>query len=117
MTSTAPERDQGLGDLQGLLAGVRLGDEQVVDVHAELAGVDGIQRVLGVHEGRHAALPAAISAMTCRARVVLPEDSGPKISTTRPRGMPPMPSASVQRDRIPVEIAATFTFAESHRAA
>jgi hypothetical protein len=26
------------------------------------------------------------SAMTCSAMVVLPEDSGPKISTTRPRG-------------------------------
>ena len=33
-------------------------------------------------------------AMTWRERVVLPEDSGPKISTTRPRGMPPMPSAA-----------------------
>ena len=26
--------------------------------------------------------------------VVLPEDSGPKISTTRPRGKPPTPSAA-----------------------
>jgi hypothetical protein len=29
----------------------------------------------------------------CRASVVLPEDSGPKISTTLPRGTPPMPRA------------------------
>jgi hypothetical protein len=36
---------------------------------------------------------SAPSAMTCSASVVLPDDSGPKISTTRPRGTPPMPSA------------------------
>ena len=31
--------------------------------------------------------------MTCSASVVLPDDSGPKISVTRPRGSPPMPRA------------------------
>src|SRR6266496_3168733 len=31
---------------------------------------------------------------TCSASVVLPLDSGPKISVTRPRGMPPMPIAA-----------------------
>src|SRR3989441_2895390 len=33
-------------------------------------------------------------ATTCSASVVLPLDSGPKISVTRPRGMPPMPIAA-----------------------
>src|SRR3978361_2179160 len=33
------------------------------------------------------------SATVCSASVVLPEDSGPQISTTRPRGSPPTPSA------------------------
>src|SRR6266550_177519 len=33
-------------------------------------------------------------AMICSESVVLPEDSGPKISTTRPRGMPPTPRAA-----------------------
>ncbi|OPZ51317.1 MAG: hypothetical protein BWY92_00235 [Firmicutes bacterium ADurb.BinA052] len=33
------------------------------------------------------------SAMICSATVVLPEDSGPYISATRPRGMPPTPNA------------------------
>src|SRR5437016_13506031 len=33
------------------------------------------------------------SATVWSASVVLPEDSGPKISTTRPRGNPPTPSA------------------------
>ncbi len=32
--------------------------------------------------------------ITDSASVVLPDDSGPKISTTRPRGKPPMPSAT-----------------------
>ena len=33
------------------------------------------------------------SAMMCRQTVVLPEPSGPKTSITRPRGIPPTPSA------------------------
>src|SRR5688572_2612538 len=33
------------------------------------------------------------SARTCWQTVVLPDDSGPKISVIRPRGMPPTPSA------------------------
>src|SRR3954451_19651713 len=44
----------------------------------------------------NAAIPPArwAFATACRATVVLPEDSGPKTSTTRPRGRPPMPSAT-----------------------
>src|ERR1043165_9651517 len=34
------------------------------------------------------------SATTCMARVDFPDDSGPKISTIRPRGSPPTPSAT-----------------------
>ena len=46
--------------------------------------------------------------------VVLPEDSGPKISTMRPRGTPPMPSArSSARD--PVGIDSTLTVPLSPR--
>ncbi len=47
---------QGVGDLQRLLASVGLGDQQAVDVDAELAGVAGVERVLGVDEGAGAAL-------------------------------------------------------------
>src|SRR5215204_4986897 len=56
-----------------------------------------------------AARPPAFcaSAMMCRARVVLPEDSGPKISTIRPRGTPPTPRA-MSRGSAPVEIVSTF---------
>ena len=38
--------------------------------------------------------------------VVLPEDSGPKTSTMRPRGTPPMPSAR-SSESAPVGIAST----------
>ncbi len=43
----------------------------------------------------NAAIPPCrwASAMMWRQTVVLPEPSGPKTSTTRPRGMPPTPSA------------------------
>src|SRR5216684_2693100 len=51
-------------------------------------------------------------ATTCSASVVLPLDSGPKISVTRPRGMPPMPIAA-SRLMAPVGIASTRTCGES----
>ncbi|OQC35862.1 MAG: hypothetical protein BWX64_02286 [Acidobacteria bacterium ADurb.Bin051] len=47
-----------------------------------------------------ASMKAAIPPFFCacptteRARVVLPDDSGPKTSTTRPRGKPPTPIAA-----------------------
>ena len=44
--------------------------------------------------------------------MVLPEDSGPKISTMRPRGTPPTPSAR-SSDSAPVGIAATLTWKAS----
>ena len=48
--------------------------------------------------------------MTCWQTVVLPDDSGPKISVIRPRGMPPTPSArssaiepvGIEVDRLPL---------------
>ena len=46
--------DQHVGDLQRLLAGIRLGDQQRVGVDAELLGVFGVKRVLGVNERRDA---------------------------------------------------------------
>ena len=45
------------------------------------------------------------SAMTCWQTVVLPDDSGPKISVIRPRGMPPTPSArSSAMDPVGIEV-------------
>ena len=47
--------DEDVGDFQGLLAAVRLRDEQVVRFDAQLARVCGVEGVLGVDEGRFAA--------------------------------------------------------------
>src|ERR1700709_1347901 len=61
--STAVERDsdvrdadgvgagERVGDLERLLAGIGLRDDEIVDVDAELAGVDRVERMLGVDEG------------------------------------------------------------------
>ncbi len=49
--SIAPGAHEHVGDLERLLAGVRLGDEEPVDVDAELRGVVGVERVLRVDEG------------------------------------------------------------------
>ena len=62
--------DQGVRDLQSLLAVVGLTDEQRVGVDAQGAGVGGIEGVLGVDEGADA--PLGLSA---GYRVQL--DSGP----------------------------------------
>jgi hypothetical protein len=94
--------DEQLADVEGLLAGVGLADEQVVDVDAQLAGPGRVERVLGVDERRDAAGLLGV-ATTVSASVVLPEDSGPKTSTIRPRGMPRPPSAR-SSERAPVEM-------------
>ena len=46
---------QCVTDFQRLLAGVGLRDIELVDIHAQRLGIDGIQRVLRVDEGRRAA--------------------------------------------------------------
>ena len=51
----AARADERLGDLERLLAGVGLADEQLVDVDAAGAGVAGIERVLDVDERDDAA--------------------------------------------------------------
>src|SRR5690606_14036035 len=43
--------NQHVGDLEGLLTRVRLGDEQLVDVDADGPGVGRVEGVLGVDEG------------------------------------------------------------------
>ena len=49
--------DEGLADLQGFLAGGGLGNEQVVEVDAEFAGVLRVERVFDIDEGGQ---PAAL---------------------------------------------------------
>src|SRR5205823_7557663 len=47
-------------DFQRLLAGVGLRDQELVDIDAELARIDRIERVFGVDEGANAALLLAL---------------------------------------------------------
>ena len=47
--------DEHVGDLEGLLTGVRLRHEEIVHVDAELGRVERIERVLGIDEGGGAA--------------------------------------------------------------
>ncbi len=42
---------QHVGDFQRLLAGVGLGDQQIVHVDAQFSGVNGVQGVFGIDEG------------------------------------------------------------------
>ena len=53
-------------------------------------------------------------AMTVNVSVVLPDDSGPKTSTTRPRGNPPTPNARSMR-MLPVEMTSMSTILSSPR--
>ena len=55
-TSIWPEAIRCAGDFERLLAVIRLRHQQIVDIHAQLAGVGRIERVLHVDERRHAAL-------------------------------------------------------------
>jgi hypothetical protein len=48
--------DQRVGDFQRLFAGIGLRDDQLVDVDAQLLGIDRIERVFGVDESGGAAV-------------------------------------------------------------
>jgi hypothetical protein len=66
-----------VGDLQGLLAEVRLRDQQVVGAHAELAGVADVEGVLGVDEGAHAAALLGLGDRRAGSGSSCRDDSGP----------------------------------------
>jgi len=101
--------DEGLDDLQRLLAVVGLGDEEVVDVDAEFFGVGGIERVLGVDEGGE-------TAGLLRLGDDLQSDGGlagglrAKDLNDAPAGTPPTPVAA-SKEIDPVEMTAMGTTA------
>ncbi len=47
---------QGLGDFEALLPGVRLADKQIIEAHAQFAGIARIHRVFRIHKCADAAL-------------------------------------------------------------
>ena len=46
---------QRIGDLERLLAGVGLGDQEVLEIDAELPRIDRVERMLGIDEAANAA--------------------------------------------------------------
>lgn len=65
---------QGVTDFQCLLASVRLGAQQVVDIDAQFTCADWVQRVFSIDKRTGSSRCAA--AITCNVMVLL-EDSGP----------------------------------------
>src|SRR6202000_1800193 len=59
---------QRVADFQRLLAGVGLRDQELIDIDAELAGIDRVERVFGVDEGADAALLLALGHRMQRQR-------------------------------------------------
>src|SRR5215471_1032340 len=51
-TSITPRVDQRAGNIERLLAAARLGYQRVIHIHAELAGVVGIESMFRIKEGR-----------------------------------------------------------------
>jgi hypothetical protein len=47
--------NQRIGNFERLLAGIGLRDQEFVDIHAKLAGINRIERVFGIHKGTDAA--------------------------------------------------------------
>ncbi len=47
---------QHVGDFEGLFAGVRLGDQQLINIDPQLSGIVGIEGVLGINKSRRTAL-------------------------------------------------------------
>jgi hypothetical protein len=43
------------GDFESLFSGIRLGDEQIVDIDSELSGINGVERMFGVDKSSGAA--------------------------------------------------------------
>jgi len=52
--------DEHFGNLQGLFAGIGLGDQEVVHVHTQPPGVLDIQSMLRVHECRDPPAPLCV---------------------------------------------------------
>src|SRR3546814_1752332 len=61
---------QGIDDLERLLPRVGLRDDEVIDIDAELLGIDRIEGMLGIHESRGAALLLSFShRVQCERRL------------------------------------------------
>jgi hypothetical protein len=98
--------DQHVGDLEGLLAGVGLGDEQVVDVDADGARVDRVHGVLGVDVGTDATVALRLGDHV-HGQGRLTRGLGTVELDDATAGQPPIPSA-MSRASAPVGIDSMF---------
>ena len=90
--------DQQLGDLERLLAGVGLRDEQVVDVDADPLRVRRVHRVLGVDERADAAAPLRLGDHVVHERR-LPRRLGAEDLDDAPAREPADAEREVERER------------------
>jgi len=88
--------------------GIGLRDQEIVHADAELAGIDRIERVLGVDEGAGAALLLRLGHAMQRQRGLARGFRAIDLDHP-PRGSPPMPSA-ISRPSEPVETTSTSRF-------
>ena len=89
---------QRLGDLQRLLAGIRLGDQHILHIDAQRLGVGGIQRVLGVHKGHLTALLLGLRQHMEGQRSLAGGFRAVDLHYTAP-GQAPDPQRQIQRQR------------------
>jgi len=59
---------QVVSDFERLLAGVGLGNQEVVEIDAKLARIDGIKRMFSVDKGANAAFLFCVPRSTCRGQ-------------------------------------------------
>jgi hypothetical protein len=97
MMSTPPERTS-MSAISSPARRVRLRDEQLADVDAELAGVDGIERVLGIDVGGDAARLLHLRD-DLQHSVVLPDDSGPVDLDDAAARQAPTPERDIEPER------------------
>ena len=90
--------DQHVGDLEALLPGVGLGDQQVVDVDADGLGVHRIHGVLGVDVGAGAAVALGLGHHV-HGQGGLPRRLGPEDLHDPPPGEPADPERHVEGER------------------
>ena len=110
-TSTAPGAHEHVGDLERLLAVVGLGHEQLVDVDADLLGVQRVHRVLGVDEGAHPSQLLRLGEHVVDERRLARGLRAEDLDDASPRH-----AADAEREierSAPVEIAETRTWAPS----
>jgi hypothetical protein len=84
--------DQRVGDLESLFTIVGLADEELVDVHTQLAGIARVERMLGVDEGRDTTILLALgdrvegqSRLAARLRAIDLDDAAPRIAPNAQR--------------------------------